>query len=96
MRFFFLIGMFFVAVCASGFVPTPGAMSDVRSQWLGYAVLVLVCVICLTVTVYTYFSGGPLAGIQALILTLVIGTVLVFAARELFDSALFLGWLGRG
>lgn len=89
-RFFLLLGMFFVAFCLSSFIPTPGSWSDVRSQWLGAAVVAIICVAFLVATARTYWSRGPLTGVQATLLCFIFGVVLVFMARDLFMSAMFL------
>ena len=89
-RFFLLLGVFFVAYWLSSFIPTPGSWSDVRSQWLDAAVVAVLCVVFLVTTARTYWSRGPLTGFQATLLCLIFGVVLVFMARELFVSAMFL------
>lgn len=89
-RFFLLLGMFFIAFCLGGLTPTPRAWSDIRSQWLGAAAISVVCVGFLSATARAYWGRGSLTGLQAALLSIIFGSVLIFAARELFVSALFL------
>ena len=89
-RVFLLLGMFFSAVCVSSLIPTPGSWSDVRSQWLGPALIAAVCIVFLVATAHTYSIHGPLTGFQAVLLSMFFGVVLIFIGRELYVSALFL------
>jgi hypothetical protein len=89
-RFFLLLGAFFVALCLGGLVPTPGSWSDVRSQWLGAAVVAAVCIAFLFVTAFSYWNRTTLTGLQATLLALMFGLVLVLMVRELYASAVFL------
>ncbi len=89
-RFFLLIGIFFVVSFIACQLPTPGEWSDIRSQWLPAALVAAICVVLIVVTAVTYWRGGPLCGLQASLLGLIFGLVLVFMLRELYVSALFL------
>jgi thiamine transporter ThiT len=82
--------MFLVAFCLAGLIPTPGAWSDLRSQWLDAATAAVICIVFLIITARTFWKGGPLTGLQASLLCLIFGTILVLMVRELFTSMLFL------
>lgn len=94
-HFFRLLVMFLGAWCLGGMVPTLGAWSEVRSQWLGAAIVAAVCVGSIIVTVCTYRRGGLLTRLQATILGLVFMFVLVGMVWKLVDSANFLREVGR-
>jgi Ca2+/H+ antiporter len=89
-HFFLLLVGFFVAFCLGGLVRTPGSWSDVRSQWLGAALVAVVCVAFLVVTGFSYWGRSTLTGFQATLLALIFGAVLVLMVRELYASAVFL------
>lgn len=89
-HFFRLLLMFFGAWCFGGMVPTPGAWSDGRPQWLGAAIMAAVCVGFIIGTGRTYRRGGLLTHLQAAILGLVFTVVLVGMTSELVLSAKFL------
>ena len=89
-RFFLLLGMFSAAFVVACVIPTPDSWSDVRSQWLPAAVVAAVCIVFVITSAITYWRGGPLTGLQASLLCLIFGVILVLMARELFVSAHFL------
>ena len=88
--FFFLLAMFFAAIFLTGLVPTPGAWSDVRSEWLNGAADTAVCIIFLVAVVRGYFASGSLAGLQATLLGFIFAAFLAGAAFRLVESIRFL------
>jgi hypothetical protein len=89
-RLSLLLGLFFTAFCLACLIPTPGAWSDVRPQWLGAAAATVICIIFLGTTARIYWRGGSLTGLQASLLCFIFGALLAFMMRELFISMLFL------
>jgi len=89
-RFFLMLGMFFVAFVVACELPTPDSWSDVRSQWMPAAVSVAVSIAFIVASTVTYWRRGPLTGIQASLLCVIFGAVLIFAATELLTYIAFL------
>src|SRR5664280_2389103 len=93
-RFFLLLGMFLGAFCVADLLPM-GGWSDVRSKWLNAASDAAICIIFLIAAVRTYWKGGHLTGLQTSLLCLLFGSILIFAARQLYADMVFLGELRR-
>jgi len=89
-QFFAFLVTFFVAFSLGGLVPTPGSWSDVQSQWLDATVIGIICIAFLVATAFSYWVRSTLSDLQATLLTLIFGAVLVVVTRELYASAVFL------
>ena len=89
-RFRLLFGMFFVAFCVAGAVPTPGSWTDLRSQWLSPTLIAIVCLIFIITTAVTYWRGTLLTGFQASLLFSLFGILLAYMIRDVFVSIIFL------
>jgi hypothetical protein len=94
-RFFLLSLIFFAAFCIAGLIPTPGAWSDVRSQWLTPLLTALLCVAFLIVTAWSYWKTKSLSGLQAILMALLLGTLLLFVVHDLSTCIQFLKWPSR-
>ena len=84
-RFWLLLGAFFVVLYLASIVPTPGAWSDMRSQWAAPAAIAFVALLFLFATHWTYWHSKAITRLQVWILSLLFGAVLVvvvFALRE--------------
>ena len=88
--FWLLLGEFLVALFLASIVPTPGAWSDTRSQWVAPAAAAIVALLFLFAAQWTYWHGRAINRLQVWILSLVFGAVLVAVAIELRDCILFL------
>jgi hypothetical protein len=87
--------MFFVAFTFAGVIPTPGAWSDSRSEWLPAIAVMFSALIFLFATHLTYWRGGPLTRVQAWLLSIIFGAVFVMVMPSLYESILFMREVAR-
>src|ERR1041385_2663204 len=88
--FFLLLGLFLAALCIAGLIPGPGAWSDIRSDRLSPMLVAVISFLFLVFTVYLHFWARLLNGVQASLLCLVFGGLLVVAGHDFFESIMFL------
>jgi hypothetical protein len=87
-RFFLLLGMWYAGVLVANLLPL-GGWSDVRSQWGNAALVTVICGVFFLLSAYLYWHGGFLSGLQASLLCLAFGSMLVFGGQELYTDMLF-------
>jgi hypothetical protein len=89
-QFFSLLLIFIAAAIASSLLPTPGSWSDTRSQWLPPTAMALIASGLFVACFWIYCRPGLVFKIQAVMLWLLFGAVLVIALREVYESFTFL------
>ena len=89
-QFMLLLLVFVVAMIVCGLLPTPGSWSDSRSQWLPPAVMGLTALSLFVASFWVYRRPGFIFKIQAVILWLLFGAVLIIAAYSVYESFTFL------
>lgn len=85
-----VLSVFFIAAFVSSLLPTPGSWSDVRSQWLPPAAIVLTTVCSLIWSIQIFRRAGFSMRFQAFILWLLFAVVLSAATYSLIESLTFL------
>jgi hypothetical protein len=89
-RFWLLLGAFFVAFVLAGLLPTPGAWSDTRSQWVAPGAIALTAVMFLFIVQWDYRRRRLLSRSQVWILSALFAAVLVLISFSLWESVTFL------
>ena len=89
-QFCWLLLLFLLASMVSSLLPTPDSWSDIRSQWLPSAAIALTTACLFIATFWIYQRPGFVFKIQAVILWLLFGAVLIGAIYSLFESFAFL------
>jgi len=89
-QFLLVLSVFFIAAFVSSLLPTPGSWSDVRSQWLPAAAIVLTTLSSLFWSIQIFRRGGFAMRSQAVILWVLFAVVLSAAIYSVFESFMFL------
>jgi F0F1-type ATP synthase membrane subunit a len=85
---YLVVFVFSATVCS--LLPTPNSWSDVRSQWVPSAAIALLALCLIVASIWIYRRSGQVFKIQAIILWVVFGGVLIAAACDLYASIGFL------
>lgn len=88
-RFWQLLGAFLAAFFLAALIPTPGAWSDVRSQWASPAAVTLTVFCFLFAAQWHFWRGRRLSPLQLWILSVLCGAVLALAAYSLWECVAF-------
>jgi hypothetical protein len=88
--FWSLLIVFLLGGLVCSILPTPDSWSDARSHWLPPAAVGLMAACLFIASFWIYRRSGMVFKIQALILWLLLGAVVIGATCALYDSFLFL------
>lgn len=89
-RFWLFLGLFFAAFILAAMIPTPGAWSDIRSQWAGLGAVALIATIFLFLVQWDYWRRGLLNCLQVCLLSAVFAAVLAVVGLLLWEGITFL------
>lgn len=89
-QFWFLLLVFFMGGMISSELPTPDSWSDGRSQWLPAAAIGIITFGLIVATFWIYQRPGIVFKIQAVILWLFFGIVMVACIVSLYEAFIFL------
>jgi hypothetical protein len=89
-HFFWVLVPLIIVYVIAGLLPTPGAWSDTRSQWMPVAVLAPASLALFIATHWIFRRDGRVFKLQAIILWTLFGFVFLVSVFTLYESAEFL------
>ena len=89
-QFWFLLLAFFVGGMICSELPTPDSWSDGRSQWLPDVAIGIITLCFIVATFWIYRRLGIIFKLQAVILWLFFGIVMIACIVSLYEAFIFL------